>query len=101
MPKTINPEAEKIDQKSEIMKTHGTLSCTDMPSDVIFAYTREDALSDGVLVDLGEYGSKEIYKHPVACTSAVWSLIEQAVNNEKYCNDFNGVVWDLNESIKK
>jgi hypothetical protein len=64
---------------------------------VIHSYSREQALADGVLVDLNKIipVNESGYKYPVACTSTVWNIIERAVNNPKYCNDYKGVVWDV------
>ena len=42
----------------------------DMP--VVFRYTREQAIEDGVLVDLTEWAKETGFKIPVACTAAVW-----------------------------
>lgn len=58
---------------------------------VIFSYTRRQALEDGVLIDLSENFPEDtvIYKFPVACTASVWALIE-AEDGE-----LNGIVWDL------
>lgn len=64
---------------------------------VIYSYTRKQAIEDGVLVDLNQIiPIKESgYKYPVVCTSMVWGIIDKAVKNEKYCNDYEGVVWDI------
>mgnify|MGYP000574742923 CR=1 FL=1 len=64
---------------------------------IISRYTREQALEDGVLVDLNQYipVHESGFKFPLACTSSVYGIIEKAVNNEKYCNDYKGVVWDI------
>ena len=40
--------------------------------DVIFRYTRTQALADGVLVDLTEWAQETGFRIPVACTAAVW-----------------------------
>ena len=66
---------------------------------VISSYTRAQAIEDGVLVDgmqpeLAEV-SRQHYKHPVAMTAAVFGLIQRAVENEKYCNDYKGVWHDV------
>ena len=48
---------------------------------VISAYSRAQALEDGVLHDLGAVAPGEcqaFYKHPVACTDAVWMLVARA-----------------------
>jgi len=65
--------------------------------DVIYTYTRAQALEDGVLVDLNQWiPQKESgFKYPTACTASVFAIIEAAVKNKKHCNDFKGVIWDI------
>lgn len=66
--------------------------------EVISRYTRADAIQDGTLVDLSANFpdiSGQLYKYPVACTAAVWAIVETAVANKEHCNDFAGVVWDI------
>lgn len=65
--------------------------------EVIYSYLRSDAINDGVLVDLSAICPEEcrLYRYPVACTAAVWSLVEQAANSRKYYNSIAGVVWDI------
>ncbi len=65
---------------------------------VIAAYSRKDAIEDGFLVDLNAVAPdicREHFKAPVACTSAVWDIIDRAVKNPKWCNDLNGVLHDV------
>ncbi|WP_306532640.1 DUF6573 family protein [Geobacter sp.] len=66
-------------------------------ADVISIYTRADAIADGTLVDLsGNFPDLcGIYRYPVACTAAVWALVEMAVSNKRHGNDYQGVVWDI------
>ena len=47
-------------------------------ADIISVYTRAEAIADGVLIDLtANYPlTKRLYKFPVACTQAVWAVIE-------------------------
>ncbi|MFZ4856076.1 MAG: DUF6573 family protein [Desulfuromonadaceae bacterium] len=61
----------------------------------IFEYTRAQAISDGVLIDLSaSYPSDtRMYKWPLACTSAVWNLIESAASSEDV--DPSLYVWDI------
>lgn len=61
--------------------------------DVIFSYTRQQAIQDGVLVELSLLFPEEtrIYKYPVACTSTVWELL----NRQAEHRDLKGRVWDL------
>jgi len=66
--------------------------------EVIFSYTRAQAIEDGVLVDLSKLAPAvcaQQFKHNVACTSAVMNIIEKAVSNKKHCNDLDGVVHDV------
>ncbi|MFA9478777.1 DUF6573 family protein [Phycisphaerales bacterium AB-hyl4] len=39
---------------------------------IIYRYTRQQALADGVLVDLTEWAKETGFHCPVACTAAVW-----------------------------
>lgn len=67
--------------------------------DLIYSYTRKQALEDGFLVDAntGDFAevTKQHYKYPVFMTRAVFDLIERAVNNPKWANDFEGVWHDI------
>lgn len=66
--------------------------------EVIHTYTRQQAIADGVLVDLTKMCpdvTSQLYKCPVACTAAVWAIVEAAVNNQRYGNDYSGVIWDI------
>lgn len=69
---------------------------------IIHAYTLEEAIEDGVLVDLRaqapelttqHYGSGALPR--IACTTGVWDLVQRAVANPRYGNDLNGVLHDV------
>lgn len=63
---------------------------------IISSYSRAQALEDGVLIDLTEADvAKGHFKYPLACTAAVWALIQKAVNNKKWMNDQAGVLHDI------
>lgn len=65
-------------------------------SDVVYAYTRKQAIEDGFQVLLDSQLTKEAgYKYPVYLTHSVWTLVEMAVNNKKCHNDLQGVLWDI------
>jgi len=68
-------------------------------ADVIYTYSRAQAIEDGVLVDatIGDLAevTRQHYKYPVAMTAAVFALMEQAVNHPKWCNDYKGVWHDI------
>ncbi len=66
----------------------------------IHVYTRAQAIADGVLVDaqvgdLQQVSRQHFGDTPVAMTAALFALIEKAVNNPKYRNDYRGVWHDI------
>lgn len=65
----------------------------------IHAYSREQAIDDGFLVDLmqDEMTSvcKQHYKFPIACTIAVFEVMQKAVENPRYCNSYAGILHDM------
>jgi hypothetical protein len=67
--------------------------------EVISTYTRAQAIEDGVLVDLMQEDmadiAREHFKHPIACTASVWSIMQRAVENKRHCNDYAGVLHDM------
>ena len=72
---------------------------TDKPNDnvfgdVIYAYTRRQAIEDGVLVDVTETVREAGFKWPFAMTSEVWALIEDIPEKYGY-EDVTGRLWDV------
>ncbi|MCA9028780.1 MAG: hypothetical protein KDA86_26490 [Planctomycetaceae bacterium] len=61
---------------------------------VIFSYTREQALSDGVLVDVTDLAREAGFRHPTALTSTAWSRYVQ-VPDGVTCQDETGRLWDI------
>jgi len=63
---------------------------------VISAYTRAQALADGVLVDASELAKQCGIKAPVALTRAVWDrYVELTPAAEQAGNDETGRLWDV------
>lgn len=61
--------------------------------DVIYTYTRKQALADGVLVDLSRLfpeQCRQLFKFPVACTDSIWAIVE-ATGVE----DPQAIIWDI------
>ena len=52
-----------------------TLTC-EIFGDLIYSYSRAQALADGVLVDVSERAQRAGIQYPTACTHGVWSLID-------------------------
>jgi hypothetical protein len=80
------------------------LQVSESPSDFwgepIHVYTRAQAIADGVLVDaqvgdLHDVTRQHFGNDPVAMTAGIHALIERAVNNPKYWNDWRGVWHDI------
>lgn len=66
-------------------------------ADVIFQYTRAQALADGVLVEIDSNVCREAgFRYPVAVTRSVWSnLIELNPAAERAGCDISGRTWDI------
>ena len=62
---------------------------------VIFAYTRAQAIEDGILVDVSDTAREAGFKIPVAVTRTVWDRI--IALPEGYCGfqDERGRLWDV------
>jgi hypothetical protein len=61
---------------------------------VIFAYTRADAIADGVLVDVSDLAREAGFKIPVAVTAGVWAECV-AVPTGVTGQDTAGRLWDV------
>ena len=61
---------------------------------VIYAYTRKDALADGVQIDVSEVAREAGLKFPVYLTRAVWESYV-CVPDGVRCQDEKGRLWDI------
>ena len=67
--------------------------------EVVYSYSRKQAIEDGVLVDLSQVDSiKQHWKHPFACTSTVWGIIESAL--QRPGQDVSGICHDISTMAK-
>ena len=65
------------------------------PADLIFAYTRSDAIADGVLVDVSRMAAEAGIRFPVALTQGVWhDYIEVPNDDALHCQSVEGRLWD-------
>jgi hypothetical protein len=62
--------------------------------EVIYAYTRAQAIEDGELVDVSTMAKEAGIKFPVAVTRAVWGEYV-AVPEGVRCQDEKGRLWDI------
>lgn len=62
---------------------------------VISRYSREQAMEDGVLVDVTETAGEAGFRHPVALTAAVNADVGDIPPSKKGIEDRQGRLWDL------
>ena len=63
--------------------------------DVIYAYTRAQAIEDGVLIDVTETAREAGIKFPTVLTSAVWADYVAVPDEFKGHQDEMGRLWDV------
>lgn len=61
-------------------------------ADVIYRYTRKQAIDDGVMVDLTDLAKEAGITLPLAVTRAVYSVLEDTSSPGQ---DFKGRAWDM------
>ena len=57
------------------MNTNDETLSREIFGELIYAYSRAQALEDGVLVNISERARRAGIRYPTACTAAVWALI--------------------------
>ena len=62
---------------------------------VIFAYTRAQAIEDGILVDVCETAREAGFKIPVAITRTVWERLVALPDGYQGFQDESGRLWDV------
>ena len=63
--------------------------------EVIHAYTRAQAIEDGVLVDLSDLAGEAGFRFPVAVTRGVWAVLNPTKELEAAGQDMTGRAWDM------
>ncbi|MBI5242406.1 MAG: hypothetical protein HY922_01825 [Elusimicrobia bacterium] len=64
-------------------------------TEIIHAYTRTQALEDGVLVDLGQLAREAGFCWPLAVTRAVWDVLEPSEELKTEGQSWTGRAWDM------
>ncbi|EQD71656.1 hypothetical protein B1B_04334, partial [mine drainage metagenome] len=75
------------------MNTNDKTMAREIFGELLYSYSRADAIRDGVLVDVSERARRAGIKHPTACTAGVWALIECLPENDT--DTLAGVVADV------
>jgi hypothetical protein len=63
--------------------------------EIIFAYSRAQAIADGVLVDVSETAREAGFRVPVVLTSGVWGECVAWGDREPGIQDEAGRLWDV------
>lgn len=69
-----------------------------MFGDLIYSYTRAQAIEDGALIDVSELAAEAGFKFPVAITVAAWiDCVEWSHGGCSHggCQDETGRLWDV------
>lgn len=66
-------------------------------ADLIFTYTRAQAIEDGVLIDVSDTAVEAGIVYPVAVTVRVWEelIVPAPVLRERFCQSEKGRLWDV------
>jgi hypothetical protein len=63
--------------------------------EVIYAYTRKQAIADGVLIDVTERAREAGFRVPVALTGAAWAECVAVPHGLEGEQDETGRLWDV------
>ncbi len=81
------------------MRTNSEIKSFFDDCNVISVYTRENAIDDGVLVDVSEMAKEAGFKIPVAMTSTLWNdcvaWSDEDSKKQKTHQDQDGRLWDV------
>ena len=65
-------------------------------ADLIFSYSRAQAIADGMLVDVSQMASEAGIRFPVALTNSLWAEFIQVPDDDALsCQSIEGRLWDL------
>jgi hypothetical protein len=62
---------------------------------IIYAYTRAQAIADGILVDVTETGKEVGFKLPVTITEALHNRLTPTKADVAIGQDYDGRLWDV------
>ena len=92
----IMPPTQENDTMQTPANTHDSLA--DIFGEVISSYSRAQAITDGILVDVSETAREAGFIFPVAMTRAAWSdCVEwsEADSQRQTHQDESGRLWDV------
>ena len=77
-----------------LLSGESSMTASDFFGDPIHAYTRAQAIADGVLIDVTDLAREAGFKHPVALTASAWAAAVE-VPPEVTGQDERGRLWDV------
>lgn len=93
-PAMPEPRPERRPNDQEPTAPPENLAAEGLFGELIFAYTRKQAIADGVLIDVTETAKEAGFRVPVALTRAAWAEYV-AVPEGVECQDEAGRLWDI------
>lgn len=78
----------------DFMNNHtNTSELSEIFGEVIYSYTRAQALEDGELVDVSDTAREAGFRFPFAVTCALWNVVETIPSHTPW-QDWKGRLWD-------
>jgi len=80
----------------EVINMESKNNLKELFGEVIYAYTREQAIADGVLIDVSNMAKEARIRFPVAVTGAVWhEYVVPDGELSNYGQSEDGRLWDV------
>jgi hypothetical protein len=93
MPEPVSPNPQDRPKEENASPLENTNPLNALFGEVIFAYTRADALEDGVLIDVSALAREAGFLLPTAVTASLWRDLENIPPD--YGQDVQGRLWDV------
>jgi hypothetical protein len=92
-PVSPNPQDQPKPKEENASPLENTNPLNAFFGELIFAYTRADALEDGILIDVSTLAREAGFLLPTAVTAALWGDLENIPPD--YGQDVQGRLWDV------
>ena len=64
-------------------------------ANIIYMYSRKQALDDGLLVDISRMARHAGFRCPATVTHSVWNMIQEIPEKYENLEDVDGRLWDV------
>jgi len=79
--------------EGKLNEPHGVYQVRE--TEVIYTYTRSQALADGVLVDVSPMAAQAGFRHPTVVTADLHAALETNMRERSYGQSYEGRLWDV------